>query len=216
MGGGLLLLAFLPNFLPAAAIIPVHGTVQLASNFSRFIFDIKHTCLKPVLLFSLGALLGAYLGSFGISRLDLNLMPLFISVFILALVWLPIKRLMDKVPAKYLSLGVMQCVLSLYVGATGPLSTSVLISDGYQANQVIVSNAAMNSVINAMKLVVFFFIGFSFSEYYLHIFAMMGCAMLGSYLGSRVRKKFDDKVIKIMLKTIITLFCLNNIYRYFI
>lgn len=40
-GGGLLLIAILPAFMPASAVIPAHGVTQLSSNFSRMLFSIK-------------------------------------------------------------------------------------------------------------------------------------------------------------------------------
>ena len=38
IGGGMMLIAIMPGFLPAAAIVPVHGMVQLFSNSSRAFF----------------------------------------------------------------------------------------------------------------------------------------------------------------------------------
>ncbi len=41
VGGGLLLIAILPLFLPTNALIPVHGFTQIASNVSRAYFGRK-------------------------------------------------------------------------------------------------------------------------------------------------------------------------------
>jgi hypothetical protein len=38
IGGGMMLIAIMPGFLPAAAIVPVHAAVQLFSNSSRAFF----------------------------------------------------------------------------------------------------------------------------------------------------------------------------------
>ncbi len=38
IGGGMMLIAIMPGFLPPAAIVPVHATVQLFSNSSRALF----------------------------------------------------------------------------------------------------------------------------------------------------------------------------------
>ncbi len=38
VGGGMILIAFMPGLLPASAIIPVHAIVQLFSNGSRALF----------------------------------------------------------------------------------------------------------------------------------------------------------------------------------
>ena len=39
VGGGIGLLAVMPQFLPISAVIPLHGLIQLVSNCSRFVFD---------------------------------------------------------------------------------------------------------------------------------------------------------------------------------
>ena len=58
MGGGILLISAMPGLLPAAAIIPVHGAVQLASNGSRVLLGIRHIEWRIFWPFSIGAVLG--------------------------------------------------------------------------------------------------------------------------------------------------------------
>ena len=41
IGGGMMLIAILPAFLPLNALIPVHGLTQMSSNFSRAVFGYK-------------------------------------------------------------------------------------------------------------------------------------------------------------------------------
>jgi len=41
LGGGMLLISIMSVFLPPAAIVPVHGVVQFASNASRGAFSAK-------------------------------------------------------------------------------------------------------------------------------------------------------------------------------
>ena len=38
IGGGMMLIAIMPGFLPATAIVPVHAVVQLFANSSRALF----------------------------------------------------------------------------------------------------------------------------------------------------------------------------------
>lgn len=215
MGGGLLLLAMLPQFLPAAVIIPVHGTVQLASNASRFLLDVKNTCLKPFLYFCAGSIIGTAFGASLIKRMDLSLIPLIMSLFILLVLWSPLYRLLQKLPGKFFSLGMLQTGAALYVGATGPLSTSVLFKEGYTSDQVIVTNAAINTVINIAKIIVFSTLGFVFYEYWQVISAMAVSAILGSYLGTRYRAFIPEDKARYMIKLLITAFCLKNIVFYF-
>ena len=41
IGGGMMLIAILPSFLPLNALIPVHGLTQMSSNLSRAVFGYK-------------------------------------------------------------------------------------------------------------------------------------------------------------------------------
>ena len=49
IGGGMMLIAFMPGLLPAAAIVPVHGAVQLFANSSRALFGWRQLQWKYVL-----------------------------------------------------------------------------------------------------------------------------------------------------------------------
>lgn len=215
MGGGLLLLALLPSFLPPNSVIPIHGTVQLSSNFSRFFFQIRSNLWKPFILFSMGGVLGAVSGGFFLQKINIDYIPVIMSILILTILWTSVNTLLSKVPGKFLSLGIIQTSLSLYVGAVGPLSTSVLHKDGYSVDQVIVTNAAINTTLNIFKLTVYFSIGFIFSDYSVIIILMSVFAILGSYLGTLFRGGIDKDKARNILKIIITLVCIKNLIAYF-
>lgn len=212
----MLLLAALPGFIPANALIPVHGAVQLSSNLSRFIFDIKSACFMPLTQFFFGSILGASFGSLLLNRMDLDMIPLLMSLFILIILWLPVNRFISLIPGRYFSLGIVQTSIALYVGATGPLSTSILIKEGYDARNVIVTNAAINTLINIAKIIVFSSLGFVFHEYLVHIIVMSVSAVLGSYLGTRFRLKIDIELGRKIILFLISILCIKNIVLYFL
>src|SRR5690606_29844784 len=94
-----LLLAVMAVALPPAAIIPVHGMVQLGSNISRASMTLRHINLRLILWFAPGALLGAWLGSLFLVELPLALVQLCIAAFILLLCWgPPIPRIATSAP----------------------------------------------------------------------------------------------------------------------
>ncbi|WP_341664547.1 sulfite exporter TauE/SafE family protein [Vibrio sp.] len=216
MGGGVLLLAILPSFVPPSALIPVHGAVQLSSNISRFLFDIRSTCFTALVQFLVGSIIGAYFGSQLFNEIDFSILPLLISSFILFVLWFPIEKVMSKIPGKYFSLGIVQTSLALYVGATGPLSTSILIRDGYKPREVIVTNAAINTIINIFKIVVFIYLGFVFYDFVLHVIVMSIFAIIGSYVGTRLRIGIDVILARKVLIGVITIVCLKNIVIYLV
>jgi len=61
IGGGVLLLAIMAGIVPAAALIPVHGLVQLGSNGNRALMTRRHIDWPLLRRFALGALAGALL-----------------------------------------------------------------------------------------------------------------------------------------------------------
>jgi len=62
-GGGLLLIAAMPGFIAAAAIIPVHPVVQLDSNSSRTLFGYRTVHRQLALSFIGGSVLGVGLAA---------------------------------------------------------------------------------------------------------------------------------------------------------
>ena len=61
IGGGAIILAVLAVSVPAAALIPIHGVVQLGSNAGRVGLMLKDVVWRPALPFIVGSLLGALL-----------------------------------------------------------------------------------------------------------------------------------------------------------
>ena len=62
LGGGILLISVMPGLIPAAAIVPVHGAVQLASNSSRVLMGVRHIDWRVVWPFVGGSIVGAAAG----------------------------------------------------------------------------------------------------------------------------------------------------------
>jgi len=56
LGGGTLLIAIAPIYLPGSAVVPIHGIVQLASNSSRMLFSLKAVAWSLVGRFIVGSL----------------------------------------------------------------------------------------------------------------------------------------------------------------
>ena len=83
VGGGVLLLSFMPGLIPAAAIIPVHGFVQLFSNSTRVMFawrSVRYALVWPYLS---GGIFGAWLGSKVIWSINAQYIPAIPGGFIL-------------------------------------------------------------------------------------------------------------------------------------
>ena len=92
-GGGLLMLSVMATTMPAAAVIPVHGIVQLGSNGGRALLAREHVVCRVTAVLLAGGIVGALLGSLLLFRLPMDWLQLSIAVFVLYMVWSPTPRI---------------------------------------------------------------------------------------------------------------------------
>lgn len=213
LGGGMLLISIMSVFLPPAAVVPVHGVVQFASNASRGAFspnDIRREILWPFLI---GCLIGTAAGSQVVLKLPTELLPVPLGVFILVMTWLPqIKRKL-WFPGRFLSLGIVQAFLTLFVGATGPLNMPFLVRAGLSRDQLVATGAAFMTIVHLVKIVTFGLLGFAFGSYLLLMLLMVLAVISGSFAGTKLRHKIPEQLFLVVFKVLITLLALRMIVR---
>lgn len=204
LGGGMMLIAILPSFMPINAVIPVHGLTQLSSNFSRALFGYKDIQYEVIPKFLIGSLLGVGLFAGIISLLSLEYVPFFMGAYILLSLWSA--KFNDKIKKfeNYYIIGFFQSGLSIVVGATGPLAMTLLLKDYGDKNKVVVTAAAIMSITHILKLIVFIYFGFVFFDYIGIIIAMIIGAIIGSWVGTKLRDKIDGKKFTMILKVLLT------------
>ncbi len=215
LGGGILLISVMPGLLPAAAIVPVHGVVQLASNSSRVLFGLRHVEWRVFLPFVAGAVLGAVLGSRFVVVLPSTYLPLVIGGFILVITWMPGLKRAFPLPGKFASLGAIQTFISLFVGAAGPLTTPFLLREGLPRDRIVVTHGVLMSVVHLLKILTFGFLGFAFAPYLYLIAGMIVSVTLGSYAGTRLRSRVSEEFFRKLFKILVTLLSLRMIAQVF-
>lgn len=88
-GGGVLLLVLMASWMPPAAIIPVHGMIQLGSNVGRAALTWRHVDWRVIAAFLPGVIAGAALGAWLLVNLPAHIWQLTIALFVLYLCWGP-------------------------------------------------------------------------------------------------------------------------------
>mgnify|MGYP006285372013 CR=1 FL=1 len=215
LGGGMILIAVLPSFLPVNAIIPVHGLTQISSNLSRAVFGYKDIQYEVIPKFLLGSLIGVGFFASILSLISLKYVPLFIGFYILLSLWS--RKFNDKIKKyeNYYLIGFLQSGLSVVVGATGPLTLTLLYKDYGDKNKVVATSAALMSISHILKVVVFIYFGFVFFDYIELLLVMIVGAILGSYVGTRLRDKVEGKRFVKILKVLLTLLVIKVIVSTF-
>ncbi len=211
-GGGLMLMGVLAQVLPAASLIPIHAVIQTASNASRAMLslkDINWTIITPILI---GILLGALVVTPFIQHINWDGMQLVIGLFILWTVWGNGLTLTNKLPFPLTSLGIAQGSLGVLLGATGPLGSAILLAKGLNREKLIASNAVIMFASHAIKIAVFVLMGVALSHYTLLLVSLSMAAILGSYVGKRLRPKLSERLFFKLFRISLTLLALRMLY----
>jgi len=206
IGGGMMLIAILPSFglLPLNALIPVHAMTQMSSNLSRAIFGWEAVKTEVIPKFLIGSLLGIAFFASILYFISLTYVPLFIGFYILLSLWSQRFNLRIKHYENYYLIGFLQTGLSIVVGATGPLTMSLLLKEYEDKDIVVATAAALMSITHTLKVIVFLFFGFVFRDYLWILAAMIGGAVAGSYAGTKLRGRVDGKKFVMVLKVLLS------------
>lgn len=216
IGGGMMLISILPSFLPLNALIPVHGLTQMSSNLSRAVFGYKDVQFEVIPKFLLGSFIGIGIFAGILNFISLEYVPLFIGAYILLSLWS--EKFNEKIKRyeSYFLAGFFQTGLSMVVGATGPLTMTLLLKDYKDKDKVVATGAALMSLTHILKVFVFMYFGFVFFDYIGVIASLIIGAVAGSWAGTQLRDKIDGKKFTMILKVLLTALAIKVIADVFI
>jgi len=208
IGGGIILLSFFASFLPPLAIIPVHAVVQLASNGGR-VFLLRNEIHWPILsTFIFGCALGAVLGGMIVLQIPHELIKLLMGLFIL---W-SIYGYLPKFNRKQIFFGcVISCGLSVIVGATGAFIAAIVNTFKLPKLNHISTVAFVMMTKHILKIIVFIFLGFSFTPYINIIILMVIGGFIGTIIGKKIMYQINESIFKKLLNFVLTLLALRII-----
>ena len=211
MGGGVLLIAFMPGLVPASAIFPIHACAQLASNLTRAGFGWRHIQWSLIPAIGVGALLGAWLGGGVYASFDLYWLPAIIGVLILLLTWVPLPQLQGGGVLSLLGLGFYQTSMGMLAGATGPLGAAVMMRHNTGRDWLVVNTALYMSLSHVMRVGAFIVLGFSFAPWWPLILSMALAVTAGSWLGTQLRMHIPQINFQRWFKWLVSLLALRMI-----
>lgn len=210
IGGGALLLAIMASVMPPAALIPVHGVIQLGSNLFRAMLMQAHVHWPPVLTFALGAVVGVALGGSIAVELPSGAVLIGVGGFV-------IFSVLAKPPAwlerhGWLTGGVSS-FLTMFFGATGPFVATFVKSLNLDRQAHVATHATLMTLQHALKIFVFGILGFSFGPWLVFMVAMIASGFLGTVVGRQVLVRMSDRVFKRALDVVLILLSLRLIWQ---
>ncbi len=220
VGGGAFLITVMAGIVPPLVLIPLHGMVQLGSNGSRAWLARRHTQWPKVGWFLAGALLAVVLSVLALhwlsGRLDPGVIPLFIGLFILWLSWGKVPPVgLGEHPLGLFAGGWLTTLATMLVGATGPLVSAWLGRSDGDRWQYTANFSTSMSVQHLLKVVVFGFAGFAFSQWLPLLLLMVLAGYLGTRAGLKLMGRIPEALFRTLFRWVLTLLALRLIWVWY-
>ncbi|MBO6507243.1 MAG: sulfite exporter TauE/SafE family protein [Roseibium sp.] len=215
LGGGIALIAVMASLMPASALVPVHGVVQIGSNGGRAIVQFRHVDWLIAVWFAAGAVFGAAIGGAIAVELPASVLRAGIGVFVLWVIWGRPPRF-GKAPKRAMGVaGFASTFLSMFFGAAGPIGGAVLSTLGLTRHEFVANQAVTALTMHIFKIIAFGALGFAFGPWVGLIVLMIASGFLGTLTGSRMLGKMDEKAFKTGFKWVMTALALNLFWQAF-
>lgn len=211
IGGGIVMVAVMAILMPAQALIPIHGVVQIGSNAGRAGILLRNVEWKVLAPFCVGSLIGAGIGGLTAVQLPPAVLNIGLACFILWAVWVPAVSAPGRF--KVIVTGVFSSFLTMFFGATGSFVSAMLKSMRLGRLEHVSTQATCMVAQHIIKVVAFGLLGFNYGPYVGLVIAMVLSGFLGTVIGKHVLVKMNDQTFHRVLAVILSLLALRLLYE---
>jgi len=211
LGGGVILLLVIAQFVAPTIAIPIQGAIQLVSNGSRAALLRSQISWPVVGWASILLFPASLLGVAVATSLPEDVVRLALAAFVLVLAWRPDllksnarSRTPDDAKIMLVGVGAASGLLNSTVGASGPV-TSPFLKAVTASHKAFVASAAMTKVLaHISKLVAFSAQGWSISDYWDTIAVGVAGVIVGSWIGTRLLDRVSEANLDLLFKVVLT------------
>lgn len=205
IGGGLTMVAVMIPLVPIHALVPVHGLVQLGSNGGRAILQVRHARWDILLLFAIGATIGALIGGLVVVDVPAVALKLGVGLFVLWSVWGKMPAIGEGNRVLLAIGGGISTLLSMFVGATGPFVMALYAHAKFTKEELVATFAGSMVMQHCLKVLAFGALGFAFGAWLPLAATMIVAGFVGTVLGTRVLRRLPEHIFRTSLKVLLTL-----------
>ena len=209
IGGGVILIAVFATLIPAAAIIPIHGLVQLGSNVGRTILTFKHVHWPVVWAFLIGSLIGIGLGSIFVVQLNTAFIQIGVGLFI---IWSILANPPAIMRRSSLITGAISSFLTMFFGATGAFVAAFVKTQQLDKLRHTATHATLMTIQHTLKILAFGLLGFAFSHWAGLVTLLIAAGFLGTIFGRQVLLRIDEKLFRLTLNIVLAGLAARLIY----
>ena len=213
IGGGALLLGVLATLMPPAALIPVHGVVQLGSNATRALLLRRHVHWSALPMFVVGTVAGALIGG----PIAIDLPPAAVQAGVgMFILWSVLSRPPRWLKGWPLLTGVLSSFLTMFFGATGVFVANYTKSLALPRHDHVATHAWLMTCQHLAKVLVFGLFGFAFGPWIPVTAGMIAAGVLGTLAGRLLLTWMSDLHFRRALDAILILISLRLVWAGFV
>lgn len=218
MGGGVTLLGILAIVIPEGyKVVALHGVIQLVSNVTRTTVYREHihkpifqqflAGLIPGLVLSAAIIYGLtqYYEVSSAAEIKIDFLKPLIGFYIL---WFLYLRKKEKVVSEsaFLWMGGLSGLVTVFIGAAGPLIAPFFINKNLTKENVIATKAACQSVGHFGKLPIFIFLfGVNYMNEWTVLLPLIMAVYFGTKFGKKMLGKLPESTFRMLFKVALTL-----------
>jgi len=205
MGGGALLIAFLAMLLAPADVVPVHGAVQVASNFTRTLRLLGNVRWSITALYCPPMIVGAWLGLQLYREQGLPWFKPAIGGFLLAsLAWERWKPKRLALPRwAFAPAGLGGGFLTMTVGAAGPYLAAFFLRDDLDRREVVATKAAIQTFGHLLKIPAFLSIRYDYGSRLGVILPLLAAVVAGTFAGTYLLHRLPERVFRVAFRALL-------------
>ena len=211
MGGGIVLIAIMASLLDPMVVVPIHGAVQMTSNFSRSLVLLRRVNWGIVSLYAPTMILGAWLGLQLYRGAGAAWFKPAIGAFVLSfLAWQQFKPKRIELPRwVFVPAGVGGGFLTLTLGAAGPYLAAFFLRDDLDREEIVATKATIQSFGHFLKIPAFLSLGFDYVEQLPLILPLLAAVVVGTYAGTRLLKRLPEATFKRLFRVVLFLLAIR-------
>ena len=213
VGGGVLILVIMAQFVPPSVLIPLHALVMLYSNLNRVVIQRRHIRWGYVWPFLAAGVIAIALVSPWVDAMPVDLGQLLLGLFVLIATWRPHWFQVGQWPAS-LSGGITGA-LSMFLGAMGPMVMAVLPRASWSRHEIIATHGMVMGLQYGVKAMAFAWIGFEWIAYLPSLVAMCLASTLGNLAGARLLGRVPEQYFKWTLNALLTVLAVRLVVQFF-
>lgn len=204
-GGGLVVIGGMSMVLPTISLIAMHAFIQGSAGIFRAFTFRKTFLVRFFLLYTVGSLVGYFIGVHFLVTLPEYILKFILGVGIIVLNYLPKVNVKKPSDLAIIFLGIVTGFLTMFVGVMGPIVAIVLSSFVKQRHYIVGTIAWSVSLQNIGKAFIFGTLGFDYMHYLPLLLLLISFSALGVYAGKQLLNKSNDILFKKILKLVILL-----------